>query len=106
MAQAVRLGPGRGTMFLSDISGYTAFLRAVAQAHAAEMAAGTFVPKAYPLLASLLDGIIERVAPPFTISKLEGDAPSSASLPKTNCDSVVSPFWTVWPPAMTLIGLV
>ena len=74
VAQAVRFGPGRGTMFLSDISGYTAFLRAVAQAHAAEMAAGTFVPKAYPLLASLLDGIIERVAPPFTVSKLEGDA--------------------------------
>jgi hypothetical protein len=61
-------------MFLADISGYTAFLRAVAQAHAADMAAGTFVPKAYPLLGSLLDGIIERVAPPFTISKLEGDA--------------------------------
>ena len=74
MAQAARFGPGRGTMLLSDISGYTAFLRGVAQAHAAEMAAGTFVPKAYPLLASLLDGIIARVAPPFTVSKLEGDA--------------------------------
>ena len=61
-------------MFLADISGYTAFLRAVAEAHAADMAAGTFVPKAYPLLGSLLDGIIERVAPPFAISKLEGDA--------------------------------
>lgn len=74
MAQAVRSGPGRGTMFLADISGYTAFLRAVADAHAADMAAGTFVPKAYPVLGSLLDGIIERVAPPFVISKLEGDA--------------------------------
>src|SRR5919106_1013782 len=74
VAQAIRSGPGRGTMFLADISGYTAFLRAVAEAHAADMAAGTFVPKAYPLLGSLLDGIIERVAPPFAISKLEGDA--------------------------------
>jgi hypothetical protein len=74
VAQPVRSGPGRGTLLLADISGYTAFLRAVADAHAADMAAGTFVPKAYPLLGSLLDGIIERVAPPFAISKLEGDA--------------------------------
>lgn len=59
---------------LADISGYTAFLRAVTQAHATDMAAGTFVPKAYPLLASLLDGIVERITPPFEISKLEGDA--------------------------------
>ena len=74
MARPVRSGPGRGTMLLADISGYTAFLRAVAEAHAADMAAGTFVPKAYPLLGSLLDGIIERIAPPFAVSKLEGDA--------------------------------
>jgi hypothetical protein len=38
------------------------------------MASGTFVPTAYPLLTSLLDGIVERVAPPFALSKLEGDA--------------------------------
>lgn len=74
MAPLVPSGPGRGTMLLADISGYTAFLRAVAQAHAADMAAGRFVPEAYPLLASLLDGIVERIAPPFAISKLEGDA--------------------------------
>jgi hypothetical protein len=70
----VPFGPGRGTLLLADISGYTAFLRAVAEAHSADMAAGTFVPKAYPLLASLLDGIVERITPPFEISKLEGDA--------------------------------
>lgn len=74
MAPAVRSGPQRGTMVLADVSGYTAFLQDVAQAHAADMRAGTFVPKAYPLLASLLDGIIEGIAPPFEISKLEGDA--------------------------------
>ena len=67
-------GRGRGTLVLADISGYTAFLQAVAQAHAADMAAGTFVPKAYPLLTSLIDGIVERIAPPFVLSKLEGDA--------------------------------
>jgi len=65
---------GRGTLLLADISGYTAFLQAVAGAHAADMAAGTFVPKAYPLLTSLLDAIIERIAPPFVLAKLEGDA--------------------------------
>lgn len=67
-------GPDRGTLLLADISGYTAFLRGVAEAHAADMRAGMFVPEAYPLLASLLDGIVERIAPPFAISKLEGDA--------------------------------
>jgi hypothetical protein len=67
-------GVGRGTLLLADISGYTAFLQAVAGAHAADMAAGTFVPRAYPLLSSLLDGIVERVAPPFVLSKVEGDA--------------------------------
>jgi hypothetical protein len=67
-------GMARGTLLLADISGYTAFLQAVGGAHAADMAAGTFVPTAYPLLTSLLDGIIEQVAPPFTLSKVEGDA--------------------------------
>jgi hypothetical protein len=67
-------GVGRGTLLLADISGYTAFLQGVGAAHAADMAAGTFVPKAYPLLTSLIDGIVERVAPPFALSKLEGDA--------------------------------
>ena len=67
-------GAGRGTLLLADISGYTAFFQAVAAAHAADMAAGRFVPKAYPLLTSLLDGIVGRIAPPFVLSKLEGDA--------------------------------
>jgi Protein of unknown function (DUF2652) len=65
---------GRGTLLLADISGYTAFLRAVAEAHAADMKAGTFVPEAYPLLTSLLDGIVERVSPPFVLVDVEGDA--------------------------------
>lgn len=65
---------GRGTLLLADISGYTAFLRAVAEAHAADLTAGTFVPEAYPLLTSLLDGIVERACPPFVLSEVEGDA--------------------------------
>jgi hypothetical protein len=40
-------GAGRGTLLLADISGYTAFLQMVAGVHAADMAAGRFVPKAY-----------------------------------------------------------
>jgi hypothetical protein len=67
-------GADRGTLLLADISGYTAFLQAVAGAHATDMAAGRFVPKAYPLLRNLLDGIVGRIAPPFVLSKLEGDA--------------------------------
>jgi len=38
------------------------------------MASGAFVPEAYPLLTSLLDGIVEGIAPPFVLAKLEGDA--------------------------------
>jgi hypothetical protein len=32
------------------------------------------VPEAYALMSSLLDGIVTSIAPPFTLSKLEGDA--------------------------------
>jgi hypothetical protein len=45
VAPRVRSGPGRGTMILADISGYTAFLRAVAQAHAADMAPVRLYPR-------------------------------------------------------------
>lgn len=74
MASAGEQSVEHGTFVLADISGYTAFLQAVGEAHAADMAAGTFVPRAYPLLTSLLDGIVEMIAPPFTLSKVEGDA--------------------------------
>lgn len=32
------------------------------------------LPAAYPLITSLLDGIVGRLVPPFHLSKLEGDA--------------------------------
>ena len=57
-----------------DIGGYTAFLRSVAEAHADDAFADGAVPDAYGLVSSLLDGIVEGVVPPFTLSKLEGDA--------------------------------
>jgi hypothetical protein len=63
-----------GPLVLADISGYTAFLRSVAEAHQAPEFAHVAVPDAYTVVSSLLDGIIQRLAPPFTLSKLEGDA--------------------------------
>jgi hypothetical protein len=69
-------GPSRasGQLVLADISGYTSFLRAVQDAHRDDAFAGDTIPPAYSLVSSLLDGIVEAVAPPFTLSKLEGDA--------------------------------
>ena len=64
----------RGVLVLADISGYTGFLQAVAGAHGAEMAAMRELPAAYPLITSLLNGIVTQLVPPFRLSKLEGDA--------------------------------
>ena len=59
---------------LADISGYTAFLQSVAIAHADDAFADGAVPEAYGILTRLLDGIVAKLVPPFTLSKLEGDA--------------------------------
>jgi len=64
----------RGPLVLADISGYTAFLQAVSVAHGEEMAESGAVPEAYPLMTTLLDGIVDRLVPPFVLSKTEGDA--------------------------------
>lgn len=64
----------RGVFVLADISGYTRFLQDVAAAHGEEMAAMPELPAAYPLITSLLDGIVGRLVPPFRLSKFEGDA--------------------------------
>ena len=61
-----------GPLLLADISGYTSFLQAVAVAHADDT--NEKIPDAYAMMSSLLDGIVERMVPPFTLSKLEGDA--------------------------------
>jgi hypothetical protein len=63
-----------GPLLLADIGGYTSFLRAVEDAHRDDAFAGDSVPPAYALVSSLLDGIVEAIVPPFTLSKLEGDA--------------------------------
>jgi hypothetical protein len=69
-----RAGSASGPLLLADISGYTGFLQQVAEVHSDDAFAGGQVPDAYGLVSSLLDGIIERVVPPFTLSKVEGDA--------------------------------
>ena len=74
MAVAGASSGTRGVLILADISGYTAFLQSVANAHGEEMAAMPEVPPAYPLMTSLLDGIVARLEPWFRLSKFEGDA--------------------------------
>jgi hypothetical protein len=73
---ATRIGheASNGPLLLADISGYTSFLQGVADAHRNDALAGDTVPEAYAMMSSLLDGIVERLVPPFTLSKLEGDA--------------------------------
>jgi hypothetical protein len=63
-----------GPLILADIGGYTSFLRIVQVAHADDAFADGNVPDAYAFVSSLLDGIVDELVPPFTLSKLEGDA--------------------------------
>jgi len=65
---------GEGPLLLADISGYTSFLQDVATAHADDAFADGAIPEAYRMMSSLLDGIVSAIVPPFTLSKLEGDA--------------------------------
>jgi Protein of unknown function (DUF2652) len=74
MTQPIPPGPASGPLLLADISGYTGFLQSVTTAHRDDAFADGRVPDAYGLVSSLLDGIIERIVPPFTLSKVEGDA--------------------------------
>jgi hypothetical protein len=74
MIPPIQPGPASGLLLLADISGYTGFLQAVAAAHRDDAFADGRVPDAYGLVSSLLDGIIERIVPPFMLSKVEGDA--------------------------------
>ena len=71
------IGPpraARGPLLLLDIGGYTSFLQAVTTAHADDAFADGAIPPAYAVLSSLLDGLVDAVAPPLTLAKLEGDA--------------------------------
>ena len=59
-------------LLLADISGYTAFLNGVEQAHGVDFSEG--LPAGYEVLGALLDVVVEGVQPAFEIAKLEGDA--------------------------------
>ena len=63
-----------GLLMLADISGYTAFLERVAEAHP-DLAAGVVpVPPAYDFMVTLLDLVADEVQPTFSPIQTEGDA--------------------------------
>ena len=70
----MRPAAASGPLLLADISGYTSFLQLVVVAHQADAFADGAVPDAYQVVSSLLDGIVTTLVPPFTLSKVEGDA--------------------------------
>ena len=72
-------GPAGGERYLllADISGYTSFMAGVEQEHGLDFSQG--IPAAYPILAALLDSVIQGVAPDFSLVKLEGDAVFAAA---------------------------
>ena len=63
-----------GPLLLADISGYSSFLRSVADEHRNDAFADGAIPDGYRVISSLLDAIVTHFVPPFTLSKLEGDA--------------------------------
>lgn len=63
---------GQRYLLLADISGYTAFLNGVEQAHGVDFSSG--IPAGYEVLGALLDAVVDGVQPAFEIAKLEGDA--------------------------------
>lgn len=74
MAVTSQRTAAEGPLLIADISGYTSFLQDVEVAHQHDAFADGAIPEAYGLMSSLLDGIVERVVPPFTLAKIEGDA--------------------------------
>ena len=63
-----------GLLMLADISGYTAFMGRVSDAHP-DLAAGVApVPPAYDFMVTLLDLVADELQPTFTPVQTEGDA--------------------------------
>ena len=63
-----------GVLLLADISGYTRFLELVAAEQPEMTGTAGEVPPAYPVLSSMLDVVVERIAPAFQLADIEGDA--------------------------------
>ena len=88
---------GQRYLLLADISGYTAFLNGVEQAHGVDFSAG--LPAGYEVLGALLDAVIEGVQPAFEIAKLEGDAVfavASAEGLDGQADAVLDRLGAIW----------
>ncbi len=54
-----------GTLLLADISGYTTFLGLVTAVHPEMIGSAGPIPPAYPIMSSLLDVVVDRIAPTF-----------------------------------------
>ncbi len=63
---------GQRYLLLADVSGYTAFLNGVEQAHGVDFSSG--IPAGFEVLGAILGAVVESVQPAFDIAKLEGDA--------------------------------
>jgi len=61
-------------LLLADISGYTRFLEAVEEAHPEMALPGGAIAPAYQVLSSMLDTVMARIAPSFSLLQVEGDA--------------------------------
>lgn len=72
MADAPALAATDRYLLLADISGYTAFMASVEEAHGVDFSGG--IPAGFAVLGELLDTVIKGVQPDFAIAKLEGDA--------------------------------
>jgi class 3 adenylate cyclase len=83
-ATAPESAAGERYLLLADISGYTAFMTGVELEHGLDFSQG--IPAAYPVLAALLDSVVEGVKPDFSLVKLEGDAVFAAA-PATTLDA-------------------
>jgi len=72
---SIALGTRRaGALLLADISGYTAFLQGVADAHRQLIIEADEPPPAYAVLSHLLDTMLAALSPAFGLAKFEGDA--------------------------------
>ena len=63
-----------GLLMLADISGYTAFMGRVAEAHPEHASGLAPVPPAYDFMLTLLDLVADEVQPTFRPVQTEGDA--------------------------------
>jgi hypothetical protein len=63
-----------GLLMLADISGYTAFLARVTEAHPDLVGGAGPVPPAYDFMLTLLDLVAAEMQPTFTAIQTEGDA--------------------------------